>query len=376
MIKFQKYIVIIVFAIPLLSNALSIEQSTFGKTSSKNKVYEFTLTNDTGMKVGIINYRAIITNITVPGKNNKPYDVVLGYKNLGDYLKDDAVYMNVVVGRYAGRIKDGLFTLNNQQYHLIKNDHGNTLHGGGRVGFNDSIWTPKVVKTEKSVSLILSLTTADKDQGFPGKLHSVIAYTLPRDKNELIISYHVTTDKTTVVNLSNHIYYNLEGEGYPTILDHKLLINADKTTVVDSQLIPTGQLADVSNTPFDFRKLTSIGKRINANNDQIKYGRGYDVTYVLNTPVNNKQPNLAAILVAPHSGVKMSIYTTEPSLQFYSGNSLNHLAGGKHGHHYNYRSGLVFETEHNPDSPNHANFPSTALNPGTVYTSRTILKFN
>jgi aldose 1-epimerase len=358
-----------------LSYAQSITSSYYGTIpETKQVVKKFQLVNDKGMEVDIINYRAIVTNIIVPGNENKKYDVVFGYPDLSDYLKDDVVYVGTTVGRFAGRIKDATFSLDGAKYNLIKNDHGNDLHSGGRVGFNNSVWQPKIIKTKNYVALELTLVSPDMDQGFPGQLITRFTYKLMKNQNQLIMSYHATSNKDTVINLSNHFYYNLAGEGTPTILNQEIMVNADKYVVTDKHLIPTGETHDVEDTPFDLRKLTLIGKNIDADNTQLKSGNGYDITYILNQH-QRKQMTLAATVYSPQSGITMKFVTDEPALQFYSGNSLNNVKG-KNGHIYQYRSGIVLEAEHYPDSPNHANFPSTELKKGQVYTQKTILEFS
>ncbi|MCX8515357.1 MAG: galactose mutarotase [Burkholderiales bacterium] len=353
----------------------SITYTDYGVIPENNQpVKKFHLVNDKGMEVDIINYRAIITNLIVPGQNNKKYDVVFGYANLADYLHDDKVYIGASLGHFAGRIKDAKFSLDGADYNLIKNDNGNDLHSGGRVGFNNAVWSPKIISTKNYVALKLSLVSPDMDQGFPGQLMTTLTYKLMKNQNRLIMSYHATSTKDTVINLSNHSYYNLAGEGSDTILNQEIQINADKYLVTDQHLIPTGETHSVLNTPFDLRKLTLIGKNINEDNAQLKSGNGYDITYILNQQ-RHKQMTEAVTVYSPQSGITMKMITDEPALQFYSGNSLNKVKG-KNNHTYQYRSGIVLEAEHYPDSPNHANFPSTELKKGKVYTQTTILEFS
>ena len=331
---------------------------------------QFTLTNAHGIEVKVITYGAIITSIRTPDRSGKLDDIVLGFDSLAGYLKDSP-YFGAIVGRYANRIGNGQFTLDGTTYHLAKNNGPNTLHGGVR-GFDKVVWSGEPFQTDSGMGVTLRYTSNDGEEGFPGTLVTRVTYTLtPRD--ELVVDYEATSDKATPVNLSQHTYWNLHGAGNGDILDHILTLDAAAFTPVDSTLIPTGAITAVAGTPFDFRTPTPIGARIAQDNTQLRYGRGYDHNWVL----DRQAPGLAhaARLVEPSSGRTLDISTTEPGVQFYSGNFLDGTITGKGGRVYSYRSGLCLETQHFPDSPNHPNFPSTILRPGATYRSRTVFAF-
>ncbi|OGO94466.1 MAG: hypothetical protein A3F10_03005 [Coxiella sp. RIFCSPHIGHO2_12_FULL_42_15] len=352
-----------------------ITQSFFGNLpGNKTPVLLFQLKNNTGMQVNITNYRGIITQLIVPGFKKCPYDVVLGYDSLSSYLKDSATYFGALVGRYANRIKAGEFSLDGTAYQLNKNDRGNTLHSGGVIGFNNAIWTPKIKETGDALSLELHFVQPDKDQGFPGQLDTTVTYTLPKNKNQLEITYTATTNKKTIINLTNHSYFNLSGEGSGSILNQWMKINAHQYTPTDENQIPTGVIASVQNTPFDFRTSHSIGEKIQAHDTQLKIANGYDHNFIIDAPKADTL-TLAAQAYSPLSGIEMSVYTTQPGIQFYSGNFLTKDIIGKSGHVYDFRGGFALETQHYPDSPHHSNFPTTVLNPGEVYQQKTIYAF-
>jgi aldose 1-epimerase len=340
-----------------------VTRAPFGKTLSGVSVEEYTLA-DSSLDVRIISFGAHIISVKAPDRQGRVADVVLGYNTLDGYLADKGTYMGSVPGRYANRIAKGTFALDGHSYHLPLNDHGNTLHGG-LIGFDRLVWTGSIVTN----GVELTVVSPDGDQGFPGKLIAHVRYTLVG--NKLRIDYSATTDKTTVINLTNHTYFNLSGAG--NILNHVLTIDADRITPIDSTLIPTGKLMQVDGTPFDFRRPMAIGARIQASNEQLKLAGGYDHNFVLNHPGDLSHP--AINLVDPSSGRMLTVYTTEPGVQFYSGNFLDGSVKGRSGSSYDKHAGLCLETQHYPDSPNHPAFPSTTLRPGSVYRTSTIFEF-
>ncbi len=365
--KIIPYIILSLAAAVL--SAQSITESDFGKTKNGEAAKLFTLKNSNGITVKITNYGAIVCSVIVPDRSGKFADIVQGFDSIQEYetLSD---YFGAVVGRYGNRIARGKFSIDGKSYTLDKNNGENSLHGG-LVGFDKKIWSAEAFADKKAAVLKLTLLSPDGDQGFPGNLKVAVTYTLNND-NELIVNYRAVTDKPTVCNLTQHSYFNLYGAGNGNILNHELTIDADHFTPVDKGLIPTGELKSVEGTPFDFRKPMPVGSSINADDGQLKYGGGYDHNWVL-----NKKPGemkLAATLYEPISGRLMEVFTTEPGIQFYSG---NFLAGqkGKGGKAYKYRYGLCLETQHFPDSPNHEKFPSTILRPGQSYDTTTIFKF-
>jgi aldose 1-epimerase len=332
-----------------------------------------TLKNASGMEVQAISYGAIITSIKVPDRTGKLADVVLGFDQSSQYFADPTPpYFGAIVGRYGNRIANGAFALDFKKYVLVKNNGPNHLHGGTK-GFDKVLWSVATKNAPEGAAAIFTRTSPDGEEGYPGNLAVRVTYTLT-DKNELIVDYHATTDKPTVVNLTQHSYFNLAGEGSGDILAHQLTLNADRYTPVDATLIPTGQLAPVAGTPFDFRKPTAIGARIAEDNAQLKNGKGYDHNWVVNRKGAGLE--LAARLTEPKSGRTLEVTTTEPGIQFYTGNFLDGTIKGKGGHVYGLRSALCLETQHFPDSPNHKAFPSTELRPGKSYESRTVFTFS
>ncbi|HUN60608.1 MAG TPA: aldose epimerase family protein [Candidatus Sulfotelmatobacter sp.] len=354
-------------------NGQKIQINAFGKTRDGNTVYSFTLSNKEGLQAEIINYGADLVSLKVPDRSGNRADVVLGYDTVAGY-EEDKSYFGATIGRYGNRIAGGQFTLDNTVFHLPINDGPNTLHGG-TIGFNKRLWAGTDRSGVDAQVLELAYTSPNGEMGFPGKLNVKVTYTLPRDKNEIRIGYTATTDTDTVINLTNHSYFNLTGNTTQDILHHELVLHATQFTPVDSTLIPTGELRSVANTAFDFTKPTAIGARINQDDKQLKFARGYDHNWVL---AESKAGALraAAEVFEPESGRVLEVFTTEPGIQFYSGNFLDGAVHGKGGQAYGPRAGFCLETQHFPDSPNHANFPSTVLKPGEVYRSTTILRFS
>ena len=324
-------------------------------------------------QAAVTNYGARLVSLIVPDKNGIATDVVVGYDNIGNYLHQPDTYFGAIVGRYGNRIAKGHFKLNGKEYTLATNDGPNTLHGG-RKGFDAGVWTAKQLG---DTSVELHYLSTDGEEGYPGNLQVTVTYTL--DSNALHIYYEATTDKATVLNLTNHAYFNLNGQGSGTINNHLLQIVADKYTPVDSTLIPTGKIEPVAGTPFDFRQPTAIGSRIGADNQQLKYGKGYDHNFVLNSYGIFKQTQAKfpdVTVQGDKSGIVMNVYTDQPGVQFYGGNFMkgtNPIKGGKKDE---YRSAFCLETQHYPDSPNEPSFPSTELKPGQTYKSATTYSFS
>ncbi|MDH4573400.1 aldose epimerase family protein [Salinicola acroporae] len=356
-----------------------IERSSFGQLPDGREVDCYRITNDNGIEMRVINYGGIIVSLKTPDRAGRMDDIVLGFDSIGDYLSDTYrqanPYFGALIGRYGNRIANGRFTLDGETYHLPTNDGPNTLHGGD-VGFNQRLWHAEPFSSAEGRGLVLTYTSADGEQGFPGRLSTRVSYTLTND-DELAIDYRARTTRATSVNLTQHSYFNLKGEGSPSILDHELMINASAYTPIDEILIPTGEIADVSGTPFDFREPTAIGARLGQKNTQLAYAKGYDHNFVLSkSPGQDDTPTLAARVIEPRSGRVLEVATTEPGLQFYSGNFLDGSLIGKSGRPYTHRSGLALETQHFPDSPNQPNFPSTILRPDETYHSQTVYRFS
>jgi aldose 1-epimerase len=321
----------------------------------------------------VMTYGAIITVLRTPDRAGHLDDIVLGFDSLAGYLKSSP-YFGAVVGRYANRIANGQFTLDGTTYHLARNNGPNSLHGGLR-GFDKVLWAAEPFQGDSGVGMTFRHTSADGEEGYPGNLAVRVTYSLtPND--ELVVDYEATTDKATTINLSQHTYWNLHGGGRGNILDHLLTLDAPAFTPVDSTLIPTGEIVSVRDTPFDFQAPTPIGARIAQPNTQLRYGGGYDHNWVLDRAGQPAEALLhAARVVDPSSGRTLDIRTTEPGIQFYSGNFLDGTINGKGGHVYGHRAALCLETQHFPDSPNHPNFPSTILRPGQTFRSRTVFAF-
>ena len=351
-------------------SSLSIDKKQFGKLPSGEMVHLFTLMNGNGLKATITNFGGCVTSLWVPDKNGKLEDIVLGFDNLEGYL-ENGPYFGSITGRYANRIANAKFTLDGQEYELAKNNDPNHLHGG-IIGFHKVLWNAETFENNDEVGLKLTRTSPDMEEGYPGNLSCTVTYTL-NNKNQLAIEYQATTDKKTVVNLTNHSYFNLTGDPSKTILDHELELVAHGFLPVDSTLIPTGELREVEGTPFDFLLSTRIGDRIDADNQQIKFGNGYDHCWIFNEQSN--QLKYAGAVYEPISGRQMNFYTTEVAVQLYCGNFLDGSIIGKNGQTYGHRTGLCLETQHYPDSPNQPEFPTTTLNPGEEYRSTTIYEF-
>ena len=350
----------------------STKKASFGKAPDGAEVDLYTLTNKNGVEAAISTYGGVVVSLKVADRNGKLGDVVLGFDTVDGYVSDKS-YFGAIIGRYGNRIGHAQFSLDGKTYTLAKNNGENTLHGGNK-GFNKAVWTAKEIPAKDGQALELTYLSKDGEEGFPGNLHVRVIYTLT-DSNALKIDYSASTDKDTVVNLTNHSYFNLAVPGSGDILSHVLMINADRFTPVDSGLIPTGELRDVAGTPFDFRKPTPIGERINSDDEQIKLGGGYDHNFVLNRKPGDPI-SLAARVVEPKSGRVLEVWTTEPGIQFYTGNFLDGSLHGKGGISYTKRSAFCLETQHFPDSPNKPAFPSTELQPGQRYHTTTIYKFS
>ncbi|WP_210417269.1 aldose epimerase family protein [Cellulomonas sp. Y8] len=348
----------------------TITSEPWGATEDGTAVERYTLSNR-GMTVRILTYGGIIQSLEVPNGRKDPVNVVLGFADLQGYLDNNnpGPYIGALIGRYGNRIANGQFELDGATYQLPINNDPNSLHGGFN-GFDTKVWTATPIQNNGTVGLQLNYLSPDGEEGYPGNLDVQVTYTLTRDQ-KLEIHYTATTDAPTVVNLTNHTYWNLQGEGTSSILDHELTLPASGYTPVDSTLIPTGEIADVSGTPMDFRSATPIGERIREPFEQLLFGQGYDHNWVLDRP-DDGSLQLAAKLRDPDSGRTLKMWTTEPGIQFYSGNFLDATLVGTGGHVYRQSDGLALETQHFPDSPNQPQFPSTTLRPGETYDTTTV----
>jgi aldose 1-epimerase len=346
-----------------------ITKSSFGKLDDGTAVDLYTLRNGSGIEAKVMTYGGIIVSLRTPDRSGRYDDIVLGFDDLASYVHDSP-YFGAIVGRYANRIAKGRFTLDGKTYQLPVNNAPNSLHGGDR-GFDKVVWQAKSFDRPDGVGLELSHVSPDGDQGYPGTARVQVTYMLT-DKNELSVAYHATSDKATPINLSQHKYFNLTG-AKRDVLDHVLTLNADRFTPIDSTLIPLGELRSVSGTPFDFRKPTAIGARINSDDEQIQRGHGYDHNVVLVRAASGLTH--AAHVLEPTSGRTLDVYTDQPGVQFYTGNFLDGTLHGKQGRVYGRRYGLCLETQHFPDSPNEPSFPSTILRPGKEFASRTVFVF-
>jgi aldose 1-epimerase len=344
-----------------------LDTAAFDTTINGKKIGLFLLENKSGMQVFVTNYGARIVAVLTPDKGGKITDIALGYNSIKGYL-NDKMYLGPTVGRFANRIGDAKFSLDGQEFTLFKNDGDNTLHGG-KEGLDKKIWDAQ----QDSNTLTLTYLSPDGEEGYPGNLNVKQVITLTPD-NEIKIEYEAITDKPTVVNLTNHTYFNLKGEGDTTILDHVVQIFADKYTPVDNEWIPTGEIVTVENTPFDFRKGKQVGQDINQENEQLINGKGYDHNWVVNKDSIGLL-SLVAKVSEESTGRYIEYFSTEPGVQFYCGNFMNNTVSGKAGKLYHYRSGLIFEPQRFPDSPNHTNFTSTVLRPGEKYSHILVMKF-
>lgn len=347
----------------------AVQQERIGAREER-PIILYTLKNSHGVEVRAMNYGGIIQSIRVPDRDGKFADVVLGHDTAEGYIPNPP-YIGAVVGRYANRIANGTFTLNGKTYTLPKNDGPNTLHGGTTRTFDKVMWESQPLKDKNGV--LFEYLSKDGEEGFPGNLKVRVTYVLT-DSNELVIDYEATTDKATPINVSQHSYFNLKGEGNGDILDHEIIINADRFTPVDKNLIPTGELRPLKGTPFDFTKSTRIGSRIDDNYEQLTLGHGYDHNFVINR--KGAGMTLAARVYEPTTGRVLEVSTTQPAVQFYTGNFLDGSVTGKSGHVYKRRNGLCLETQHYPDSPNHPDFPNTILKPGEKFHQTTAFKFS
>jgi aldose 1-epimerase len=355
---------------PQNKKTIQIEKDSYGITQEGQEVDRYTLSNAAGMQVEIITYGGIITSMKVPNAAGGLNDVVLGYDSLSDYEKGSP-YFGALIGRYGNRIADGSFTLDDQTYTLVQNDGKNHLHGGTK-GFDKVVWSADSKIEDNKAVLQLHYLSQDMEEGYPGNLHTEVVYTLTND-NMLEVAYKATTDKKTVVNLTQHAYFNLSGA--KDILDHELRLQAPRYLPIDETLIPTGEIASVEGTPFDFTSFKTIGRDIETESLQLERGLGYDHCWVLDNP--NKELQTAALLKEASSGIQMEVRTDQPAIQFYSGNFLDGTNPMKQSDSfYNYRSGLCLETQHYPNAPNEASFPSTVLSPGEVYSTKTQFLFS
>lgn len=348
-----------------------ITRKSFGKAPDGHPISLYTLTNAHGMEARITNYGGIVVSLTAPDRNGKFGDVVLGYSTIDGYIKNSP-YFGALIGRYGNRIAKGRFTLDGKTYKLAVNNGPNSLHGG-KKGFDKVVWQAQEMHPKNGVGLALHYLSKDGEEGYPGNLSVDVLYTLTNN-NELRIDYKATTDKDTVLNLTNHSYFNLAGQGNGDVLGHLMMINADKFTPIDKTSIPLGDLKPVQGTPFDFRKPTAIGARIHEQDQQLKFGTGYDHNFVLNRKGTGL--SLAARVYEPKTGRVLETYTTQPGVQFYTGNFLDGTIKGKGGKVYKQRYAFCLETQHYPDSPNRPDFPTTTLKPGQTYKQTTVYKFS
>ncbi|WP_460122413.1 aldose epimerase family protein [Pseudomonas sp. S2_C03] len=361
--------------LPTQAAGLSSDMKTFGKTADGTAVEQYVLRNSHGMQASVITYGATLQALEVPDKNGKVADVVLGFDDVQGYQNGKA-YFGATIGRFGNRLANGAFELDGKRYQVPQNDGSNSLHGGP-LGFDKRVWKAEPVKTGDSVGVTLTYLSADGEMGFPGNLKTEVTYSL-NDRNELRIDYKASTDKPTVLNLTNHSYFNLAGAGNGDILQQLATLHASHYAPVNAKLIPTGELAPVAGTPMDFTQPTAIGKHIKADHPQLKFAEpkqgGFDFNWVLDS--KGDVGKLAAQVSDPQSGRQLQLYTSEPGVQFYTSNFLDGTVKGKAGKTYNHWSAFTLETQHYPDAPNQPNFPSTRLDPGKTYTQSTVLKFS
>jgi aldose 1-epimerase len=354
---------------------LSAEHKAFGKTNDGTPVEQYTLRNSQGLQATVITYGGILQSLKVPGKDGKSEDIVLGFDDVQGYQSGTA-YFGATIGRYGNRLANGAFELDGRHYQVPKNDGPNSLHGGP-LGFDKRVWKAQPTKSKDSVGVTLTYLSVDGEMGFPGNLKTEVTYSLT-ENNELRIDYKASTDKPTVLNLTNHSYFNLAGAGNGDVLKQVATLYASQYTPVNATLIPTGELAPVANTPMDFTQPTAIGKNIKADHPQLKFAEpkqgGFDFNWVLDA--KGDVSKLAADVSDPQSGRRLQLYTSEPGVQFYTGNFLDGTVKGKAGKIYPHWGAFTLETQHYPDSPNQPNFPSTRLDPGKTYTQSVVLKFS
>ena len=358
-----------VIALPAWAVKPVVTRQPFGTAPNGHRVEVFTLTNASGMEVQVLTYGAIVKSIRVPDRRGQFADVVLGYDSMEGYATNPP-YLGALVGRYANRVGNAQFTLDGKTYKLAANNNGNSLHGGLK-GFDKVVWNAMPFEKYGDPGVVMTYGSPDGDEGYPGKLSMRVMFTLTQ-KNELTIDYTASTDKPTVINLTHHDYFNLAGEGSGSALAHVLMINADQYSPVEANMIPLAQPASVAGTPFDFRKPTPIGARIDMDDPQLKIGSGYDHNFIINRKANDLV--LAARVEEPNSGRVLEVRTTEPGVQLYSANHLD--LAGKSGHAYKKRDAFCLETQHFPDSPNKPSFPTTTLRPGEQFHSTTVYAFS
>jgi aldose 1-epimerase len=363
--------ILVPFGLALSAAGSAPTAQPFGKTADGVAVERYTLENSHGMKVDVITYGAIVQRIVVPDKSGKPGDVVLGFDTIEGYLTAHP-YFGAIVGRYGNRIAKATFTLNGKKYQLAANNGPNALHGGLK-GFDKRVWTAKALSTPAGQAVELTYVSKDGEEGYPGTLTTRVTYTVTA-QDELRIDYHITADAETVANVTNHSYFNLAGQGTGDILKHEIRIAAERFTPVDKTLIPTGELKPVQGTPFDLRAATAIGAHIGDRDEQIAFGGGYDHNWVLDGPAGTLRP--AVQVTEATSGRVLDVSTTEPGVQFYTGNFLDGTIKGKGGAVVGHRTGFCLETQHFPDSPNQPSFPTTVVKPGQAYTSTTVYRFS
>ncbi|SFZ91998.1 aldose 1-epimerase [Flaviramulus basaltis] len=355
----------------ILEGKLSITNSEFGKMPDSTVVEQYKLVNNNGVEVNIITYGGRITSLKVPNKKGDFENVVLGFDNLDDYLKENP-FFGALIGRFGNRIAKGKFTLEGKDYTLATNNGENHLHGGIK-GFDSVVWEAEPIEEKENSILKLTYLSKDGEEGYPGNLKITVIYTLTKD-NALEVSYEATTDKTTVVNLTQHAYFNLSGDFSKDILNHDVVINSNTYLPVDETQIPTGEIRNVKGTPFDFTSVKKIGKEIAINNEQLKLGGGYDHCWIVNGEKGNM--NFVASAYDETSGRFMEVYSEEPGMQFYTANFLDNTLPIPNGGTYAKRTGFCFETQHYPDSPNQKDFPTTILEPGEIYSTKTTYKFS
>ena len=364
-------IIVLLVSCENLSEVERIRVKSFGILDDGRNVQLFTLKNDRGTSVEIMDLGGVIVSLRTADATGNITDITTGFNHPQQYLSGSG-YMGAIVGRYANRIANGRFSLDGKQYSLAKNNGDNAIHGG-LIGFDKKFWHTVTKSKGTEASLSLTLVSKDGEEGYPGNLTAKVTYTL-NDRDQLVIDYSATTDKVTVINLTQHAYFNLNGHGTGSVLDHEIMINADQYTPIDNESIPTGELASVEGTPLDFRTAKPIGVDINSNHEQIRLGSGFDHNFIISHAVEGEL-TLAASVLSPSTGRTLNVYTDQPGMQFYTGNFLNGTLKGKDGAVYAQRNAFCLETQHYPDSPNKPNFPSTILRPGEQYVTRTVFEF-